>query len=97
MLGEMVLCQRLAELGQFDESLVIAHAATQLDEVVGQPYTMANLVRAEGFAYLVRGDLAAARPVLERCLALCRTWDIHNFGACVGDVGPPQRAGRSGG
>jgi tetratricopeptide (TPR) repeat protein len=48
----------------------------QIAEEADHPFTLFNVLFDLGLAHLRRGDLPRATRVLERCLDLCRTWQI---------------------
>ena len=66
----------LSQLGRFDEAIGHAEAAVQIAEAADHPFTLYQGLIDLGRAHLRRGDLPRATPVLERCLDLCRTWQI---------------------
>ncbi len=70
------LADLLSELGRFDEAIGHAEAAVQIAEVADHPFTLYFGLFSLGLVHLRRGDLPRATRVLERCLDLCRTWQI---------------------
>jgi class 3 adenylate cyclase/tetratricopeptide (TPR) repeat protein len=62
----------LAELGRFDEAIGHADAAMQI--AADHPWTLSQASFLLGEVHLRRGDLPRATQILERDLALCRTW-----------------------
>jgi class 3 adenylate cyclase/tetratricopeptide (TPR) repeat protein len=70
------LADVLSQLGRFDEAIGHAEAAVWIAEAADHPYTLYSGLSDLGLAHLRRGDLQGARPVLERCLDLCRTWQF---------------------
>jgi class 3 adenylate cyclase/tetratricopeptide (TPR) repeat protein len=66
----------LSELGRFDEAIGHAEAAVWTTEEANHPFTLYFGLFDLGLAHLRRGDLPRATRVLERCLDLCRTWQI---------------------
>src|SRR3989441_265986 len=70
------LADVLSQLGRFDEAIGHAEAAVQIAEAADHPFTLYNGLFDLGLAHFRRGDLPRATRVLERCLDLCRTWQI---------------------
>jgi tetratricopeptide (TPR) repeat protein len=71
------LAEVLSDLGRFAEAIGHAEDAVQIAEAAADhPYTLHFGLCALGLAHLRRGNLPRATPVLERCLDLCRTWQI---------------------
>ncbi len=70
------LAEVLSELGRFDEAIGHAEAAVGIAEEADHPFTLYWGLRFLGLAHLGRGDLPRALRILERCLDLCRTWQI---------------------
>jgi tetratricopeptide (TPR) repeat protein len=70
------LADVLSQLGRFDEAIGHAEAAVAIAEAADHPYTLCWGLFDLGLALLRRGDLPRATRVLERCLDLCRTWQI---------------------
>jgi tetratricopeptide (TPR) repeat protein len=66
----------LSQLGRFDEAVGHAEAAVQIAEAADHPFTLYWGLFDLGLAHLRRGDFPRATRVLERCLDLCRTWQI---------------------
>jgi tetratricopeptide (TPR) repeat protein len=75
-LPEAWLSQVLSELGRFDPAIEYAGSAVKVAEAANDPFTLYMGFFALGLAYLRRGDLMRATPILERCLDLCRTWQF---------------------
>jgi class 3 adenylate cyclase/tetratricopeptide (TPR) repeat protein len=86
-LSESQLADVLSQLGQFAEAIRHAEAAVAIGEAAGHPYTLCWGLFDLGLALLRRGDLLRATRVLERCLDLCRTWQIVNIPAVAGALG----------
>jgi tetratricopeptide (TPR) repeat protein len=70
------LADVLSQLGRFDEAIEHAEAAVQIAEAADHPFSLYFGLRDLGGAHHRRGDLPRATRVLERCLDLCRTWQI---------------------
>ena len=70
----------LGELGRFDEAIAVGAEALRIAEAVDQPFTLMHGYFL-GIAYLERGDLEYAVPLLERGHALCRATDLHLWSA----------------
>ena len=77
-LSEGSLAEVLSQLGQFDEAIEHAEAAVRIAEAADHPLTLFPALFSLGLAYLRRGDLPRATPVLERCLDLSRTSQFVN-------------------
>jgi tetratricopeptide (TPR) repeat protein len=83
-----ILADVLSELGRFDEAIGRVEAALRIVEAADDPLTLWLGLFPLGSAHLRRGDLPRATQVLERGLALCRTWQFFNgiplFAATLG-------------
>lgn len=66
------LAELLSQLGRFDEAIEHADAAMQI--AADHPWTLSQAFFLLGEVQLRRGDLPRATQILERGLALCRTW-----------------------
>jgi class 3 adenylate cyclase/tetratricopeptide (TPR) repeat protein len=66
------LARSLAELGEFEEGVDAGRRAVALGEELGSPYSLAAACIGLGYSSLVRGDLEAAGPVLERACNVAR-------------------------
>src|SRR2546426_6722290 len=66
------LARCLAERGEFEEGVDAGHRAVALAEELGSPYSLAVACIGLGYSSLVRGDLGAAGPVLERACSVAR-------------------------
>jgi tetratricopeptide (TPR) repeat protein len=66
----------LAELGAFPEGTTHGEEAVRLAEAVDHPPSLIHAYLGVGFLSLRQRDLSRAIPVLERCLDLCRVWNI---------------------
>ena len=75
-LSEAHLADVHAHLGRFDEAIGYAEAAVRTAEAADHPFTLYWGLSNLGFVHLRRGDLPRATRALERCLDLCRTWQI---------------------
>jgi tetratricopeptide (TPR) repeat protein len=75
-LSESQLADVLSQLGQFAEAIRHAEAAVAIGEAAVHPYTLCWGLFDLGLALLRHGDVLRATQVLERCLGLCRTWQI---------------------
>jgi tetratricopeptide (TPR) repeat protein len=64
------LARCLAERGEFDEGVDAGRRAVALAEDLGSPYTLVAACMGLGYISLVRGDLDAAGPVLERACSV---------------------------
>jgi class 3 adenylate cyclase/tetratricopeptide (TPR) repeat protein len=69
----------LAELGEFEESVDAGRRAVALAEELGNPYSLAAACIGLGHSSLVRGDLDAAGPVLERACSVAREANLTLF------------------
>jgi tetratricopeptide (TPR) repeat protein len=70
------LARCLAELGAFPEGRVHAEEAVRIAEAVDHPNSLIHAYLGVGFLSLRQRDLSRAIPVLERCLDLCRVWNL---------------------
>jgi tetratricopeptide (TPR) repeat protein len=66
------LARCLAEIGEFDEGVAAGRRAVALAEGLESPYTLTAACIGLGYIYLVKGDLDAAGPVLERACSVAR-------------------------
>jgi tetratricopeptide (TPR) repeat protein len=66
----------LAERGEFGEGITRGEEAIRIAEAADHPFSLSNALFGVGLLYLRKGDLRNAVPTLERCLALCRLWNI---------------------
>jgi class 3 adenylate cyclase/tetratricopeptide (TPR) repeat protein len=73
----------LAELGAFDEGRAIGQEAIQIAEVLKQPWDLLAAYRGVGLLFLSQGEIQAAIACFERCLGLCREWDISGWFAII--------------
>jgi class 3 adenylate cyclase/tetratricopeptide (TPR) repeat protein len=69
----------LAFLGEFNEAIPLSRRALQLAEAGNRPGDLIVALGSLGLIYLVKGDHQEAIPVLERGLALCRSWSILDW------------------
>jgi tetratricopeptide (TPR) repeat protein len=73
----------LAELGAFNEGRVISQEAIRIAEAIEQPWDLLAAYRGIGLLSLSQGEIQAAIPFFERCLELCREWDISGWFAIL--------------
>ncbi|MBI4628445.1 MAG: hypothetical protein HY729_07035, partial [Candidatus Rokubacteria bacterium] len=66
------LARCLAELGEFEAGVDAGRRAVAHAEELGSPYSLAAACIGLGYVSLVRGDLDAAGPVLERACSVAR-------------------------
>jgi tetratricopeptide (TPR) repeat protein len=69
----------LADLGEFEESVDAGRRAVALAESIGSPYSLAAACIGLGYGFLVRGDVDAAGPVLERACRVAREANLTLF------------------
>jgi tetratricopeptide (TPR) repeat protein len=70
------LARCLAEIGEFDEGVDAGRRAVALTEELGSPYNLAASYIGLGYVSLIRGDLDAAGPVLERACSIASEADL---------------------
>jgi tetratricopeptide (TPR) repeat protein len=63
-------------LGAFPEGITYGEEAVRIAEVVDHPSTLIHAYLGVGFLSIRTRDLSRAIPVLERCLDLCRVFNI---------------------
>jgi tetratricopeptide (TPR) repeat protein len=73
------LARCLAELGEFEEGTEAGRRAVVLAEGLGSPYSLAAACIGLGYCALLRGDLDAAGPVLERACREARGANLALF------------------
>jgi tetratricopeptide (TPR) repeat protein len=66
------LARSLAELGEFAEGITIASDGLRIAEQLTSVFALVHVCSSSGTVHLLRGDLDAAIPLLERALALAR-------------------------
>jgi class 3 adenylate cyclase/tetratricopeptide (TPR) repeat protein len=66
----------LAELGAFPEGVAHGEEAVRIAEAVDHPLSLVHAYLGVGFLSLRQRDLFRAIPAFERCLDLCRVWNI---------------------
>ena len=76
VLSRAWLARCLAELGAFPEGIAHAEEAVRIAEAVDHPNSLIHAYLGVGFLSLRTRDLSRAIPVLERCLDLCRVYNI---------------------
>jgi tetratricopeptide (TPR) repeat protein len=74
--SRVYLCDVLSQLGRFDEAIAHAEVAVRIAEAADHRFSLCFGLLDLGFSHLGRGDVLRATRVLERCLDLCRTWQI---------------------
>src|SRR5262249_32905353 len=62
--------------GEFEEGVAAGRQAVSVAEGIGIPYTLAVACMMLGYAFLVRTDLEAAVPVLERAFSIAREANV---------------------
>jgi tetratricopeptide (TPR) repeat protein len=70
----LVLC--LAELGAFPEGIAYAEEAVRIAEAVDHPQSLIFAYHSIGLLSLRQQGLSRAIPVLERCLEICRVYNL---------------------
>ena len=70
------LADALSQIGRFDEAVRHAEEAVRIAEEADHPLSLYWGLFDLGLVSLRRGDLGRATRVLERCLDLCRTWQL---------------------
>jgi len=73
------LARCLAEIGEFEEGVAAGRQAVAIAEGIDSPYSLAAACIGLGYICLVRGDLEAAGPVLERACSVARDANIALF------------------
>jgi tetratricopeptide (TPR) repeat protein len=71
------LARCLAELGVFAEAIAHAEEASLIAEAVDHPNSLMQAYHGIGFLALRQRDLSRAVPVFERCLEICRVYNIQ--------------------
>jgi class 3 adenylate cyclase/tetratricopeptide (TPR) repeat protein len=71
------LVRCLAELGAFPEGIAYGAEAVRIVEAVDHPLSLLHAYLGVGFLALRTRDLSRAIPMLERCLELCRVYNIR--------------------
>src|SRR5262249_813994 len=77
VLSRARLARCLAELGTFSEGIAHAEEALRIAEAVDHPTSLIHAYLGVGCLALRKGDLPTAIPVLERCLDVCRVFNIR--------------------
>jgi predicted ATPase/class 3 adenylate cyclase len=70
------LARCLAELGAFPEGIAYAEEAVQVAEAVDHPQSLIFAYHGIGLLSIRQRDISRAIPVLERCLEICRVYNI---------------------
>jgi tetratricopeptide (TPR) repeat protein len=70
------LARCLAELGAFPEGIAHGEEAVRIAEAVDNPTSLILAYLGVGFLSLCTRDLSRAIPVLERCLEICRVFNL---------------------
>jgi class 3 adenylate cyclase/tetratricopeptide (TPR) repeat protein len=73
------LARCLAELGAFPEASAHAEEAVRIAEAVDHLNSLVHAYLGVGLLSLRQGELSRAIPVLERCLELCRVYNMLWF------------------
>jgi class 3 adenylate cyclase/tetratricopeptide (TPR) repeat protein len=73
----------LAFLGEFKEAILLGRQALRLAESGARPGDLIVALGALGSIYLAKGDHHEVVPVLERGLALCRSWGILDWSPTI--------------
>jgi class 3 adenylate cyclase/tetratricopeptide (TPR) repeat protein len=76
VLSRAWLVRCLAELGAFPEGVAHGEEAVRIAEAVDHPLSLVHAHLGVGFLSLRQRDLFRAIPALERCLDLCRVYNI---------------------
>jgi tetratricopeptide (TPR) repeat protein len=74
--ARVYLCDVLSQLGRFDEAMTHGERAVKIAEAADHHFSLCFALSDLGFSHVGRGDVPRATRVLERCLDLCRTWQI---------------------
>ncbi len=76
VLSRAWLVRCLTDLGAFSEGMAHGEEAVRIAEAVDHPNSLIYAYLGVGCLSLRKGDLSRAIPVLERCLDLCRVFNI---------------------
>jgi tetratricopeptide (TPR) repeat protein len=68
------LAWSLAELGEFEKAYARGQEAVDWADVLAEPFPQLHSLLGLSLPYLRRGEVARARPVLERAIELCERW-----------------------
>jgi class 3 adenylate cyclase/tetratricopeptide (TPR) repeat protein len=71
-----LLADAFSQLGRFDEAVRHAEEAVRVGDEVDQPLTLYWGLLDLGLAHFRRGTLARAIQTFERCLDICRSWQL---------------------
>jgi tetratricopeptide (TPR) repeat protein len=69
----------LAELGELAEAIAQGEEVVRIAETVGQPFSMVIAYLSLSHAYVVKGNLERAIPMLVRSLDICRNTQISIY------------------
>jgi tetratricopeptide (TPR) repeat protein len=79
-----------AELGQFKDAIEKAREGMRAGEDLGQTYAFGYAVHRLGYAYLLKGDINQALPLLEQCRELAERAELPvltvHLGSCLGQA-----------
>jgi tetratricopeptide (TPR) repeat protein len=73
------LARAHAELGEFDEGLEHGREALRIAESIDHPYSVCVACRSLAIVFYLRGDLANARTLAERYLAIAQERDFRGL------------------
>jgi tetratricopeptide (TPR) repeat protein len=74
-----LLAVSLAEIGRFDEAIVFAAEGVEVAQAPEHPVSVMYSLWSLGRAYLGKGHLSKAMPVLDRVLWICRDLQLPLF------------------
>jgi class 3 adenylate cyclase/tetratricopeptide (TPR) repeat protein len=79
VLARGFLARAQAELGEFEEGLAHGREALRIAESIDHPYSVVVACRSVATVLYLRGDLANARPLAERYLAIAQERDFSGL------------------